>query len=276
MLSFLTPWVKRLILANVIVFALQYLAPWGNLVTAIGEFYAPVSLMQPWRFFTYMFLHGSVWHILFNMLTFGFFGPRVEAQLGGRRFLALYFISGLSGAVLSYFMTPDAAIIGASGAIFGIELAFAIFWPREKVYIWGALPIESRWLVILTTAYTVYAGFGTSGGGIAHFAHLGGYIGAFLYLKWIDFRSPLRAYQRKLETATYGKRGLGLLGDNEEIARWEAIPRTGLHPMNVEELDRVIAKAKRDGVRSLTADERAFLHRMSLRGTPDDVKPPVQ
>jgi hypothetical protein len=191
----------------------------------------------------------------------------------------LYFISGLSGAVLSYFLTPNAFIIGASGAIFGVELAFAIFWPREKVYIWGALPIESRWLVLGTTVYTVWAGFGVfgaTGGGVAHFAHLGGYIGAFLYLRWIDFRSPLRAYQRKLETATFGKRGLGLLGDSEEIARWEAIPRAGLHPMNVEELDRVIAKAKQNGVRSLTPEERAFLHRMSLRGTPDDLNPPVQ
>lgn len=273
MFRFLTPWVKALILANVIVFALQYMQPG---ITALGEFYPPISLMQPWRFLTYMFLHGGVWHILFNMLTLGFFGPRVEAQLGGNRFAALYFISGLSGAILSYFLMPDAAVIGASGAIFGVELAFAIFWPREKVYIWGALPIEARWLVVGTTAYTVWAGFGTSGGGIAHFAHLGGYIGAFLYLKWIDFRSPLRAYQRKLEAATYGKRGLGLLGDSEEIARWEAIPRAGLHPMNVEELDRVIAKAKREGVRNLTSDERAFLHRMSLRGVPDDVKPPVQ
>lgn len=275
MLSFLTPWVKRLIVANVLVFALQYMLTGVDLV-ALGAFYPPISLLQPWRFVTYMFLHGGVWHILFNMLTLGFFGPRVEAQLGGNRFFALYFISGLSGAILSYFLMPTAEVIGASGAIFGVELAFAIFWPREKVYIWGALPIEARWLVILTTAYTVYAGFGTNGGGIAHFAHLGGYIGAFLYLRWIDFRSPLRAYQRKLETATYGKRGLGLTGDAEEIARWEAIPRAGLHPMNVEELDRVIAKAKKNGVRSLTPDERAFLHRMSLRGTPDDMTPPLQ
>lgn len=273
MLRFLTPWVKALILANVLVFALQYMQPW---ITSEFAFVPAYALRQPWTFVTYMFLHGGVWHIVFNMLTLGFFGPRVEAQLGSRRFAALYFISGLSGAILSYFLMPDAAVIGASGAIFGVELAFAIFWPREKVYIWGALPIEARWLVVGTTAYTVWAGFGTSGGGIAHFAHLGGYIGAFLYLKWIDFRSPLRAYQRKLETATYGKRGLGLMGDSEEIARWEAIPRAGLHPMNVEELDRVITKAKKDGVRSLTSDERAFLHRMSLRGVPDDVKPPVQ
>jgi hypothetical protein len=129
---------------------------------------------------------------------------------------------------------------------------------------------------VLTTLYSLWAGLGTAGGGIAHFAHLGGYLGAFLYLRWIDFRSPRRAYQRKLESATFGKRGLGLSGDTEEIARWEAIPRDGLHPMNIEELDRVITKAKAEGVRHLTPDERAFLHRMSLRAPATNDRPPVQ
>jgi rhomboid family protein len=274
MLSFLTPWVKRLIGANVLVFVLQQVLP---SITNQFAFVPAFALQQPWTFITYMFLHGGIWHILFNMITLGFFGPRVETQLGSRRFLSLYFISGVSGAVLSYFMMPQAAVIGASGAIFGVELAFAIFWPRERIYIWGVLPLEARWLVVLTTAYTIWAGMGTYGGGIAHFAHLGGYLGAFLYLRWINFRSPLRSYQRKLETATFGKRtAWGVAGDGEEIAKWEAIPRAGLHPMNVEEIDRVIAKAKNTGVRSLTADERAFLHRMALRGTADDVNPSAQ
>jgi len=271
MFSFLTPWVKRLIFANIVVFAGQYFIPG---LTDYLAFEPPFAWRYPWTFVTYMFVHGGMWHIIFNMVSLAFFGPRVEAQLGARRFLALYFISGLGGAVLSYFTTP-AGIVGASGAIFGVELAFAIFWPHERIFIWGLLPLEARWLVVLTTLYSLWAGLGTYGGGIAHFAHLGGYLGAFLYLRWIDFRSPRRSYQRKLDTATYGKRGWGLSGDGEEIARWEAIPRGGLHPMNVEELDRVIAKAKQSGVRSLTADERAFLHRMSLRG-PADANPPVQ
>ena len=265
MFSMMTPWVKRLLIANILVFVLCLAMPG---VTDLLYFQPASALFRPWTFVTYMFVHGGYWHIIFNMITLAFFGPRVEAQLGSRQFIVLYFLSGLGGALLSY-ITPMAAIVGASGAIFGVELAYAMIWPRDKILIWGVLPVEARWLVIGQTVYSVYAGFGGYGGGVAHFAHLGGYVAAFLFLKWIDHKSPLRSYQRKLDAALYGKKSgivVGLLGDAEELAKWEAIPREGLHAMNVEELDRVLAKARKDGVRSLTADERAYLHRLSLRG----------
>jgi membrane associated rhomboid family serine protease len=275
MFSLLTPWVKRLLVANVIVFLLTSQMPGLSRLLMFAPHWVFIR-QQPWSFVTYMFVHGGLWHLLFNMISLAFFGPRVEAQMGSRRFITIYFAGGLGGALLSLVLSSVAPypIVGASGAIFGIELVYAVFWPRDKIYLWGALPIEARWLVIGQTAYSLFAGFGGYGGGIAHFAHLGGYLGAFIYLRWIDFRSPLRAYQRKLEAATYGKKGWGLAGDGDEIAKWAAIPRDGLHAMNVEELDRVIAKARREGVRSLTPDERAFLHRMSLRGEPSGTESP--
>jgi len=265
MFSFMTPWVKRLLVVTILVSAIcEYVPGLANLLL----FQPATAIFRPWTFVTYMLVHGGWWHLAFNMITLAFFGPRVEAQLGSRQFIVLYFLSALGGAVLSYF-TSTAAIVGASGAIFGVELAYAMIWPRDKILIWGVLPVEARWLVIGQTVYSTYAGFGGYGSGIAHFAHLGGYLAAFLYLKWIDHKSPLRSYQRKLDAALYGKKSgivVGLLGDAEELAKWEAIPREGLHAMNVEELDRVLAKARKDGVRSLTPDERAYLHRLSLRG----------
>ena len=276
----LTPWVKRLIVANVVVFvASQYFVQGLN---GLLEFYPYLISFRyrPWTFVTYMFAHASWGHLIFNMIALWFFGPRVEDQMGGRRFITMYFVAGLGGALLSLALSSVAPypIVGASGAILGVELVYATLWPRDKIYIWGAIPVEARWLVVFYTAYSIFGGFGvlgSIGSGTAHFAHLGGFVGAYLYMRWVDFRSPLRAYQRKLETATFGKRGWGLSGDAEEIARYEQIPRAGLHSMNVEELDRLIAKAKKEGVRRLTADERAFLHRMSLRGSADTI-PPVQ
>jgi len=267
--SFLTPWVKRLIVANVIVYLLCRQV--NGLDSRLAFYPLWIAIVyQPWSLVTYMFVHGGWWHLFFNMISLAFFGPRVEAQMGSGRFIILYFVGGLGGALLSLAMSSVAPnpIVGASAAIFGIELVYAMFWPHDKIYLYGALPVEARWLVLGQTAYSIFAGFGGFSVGIAHFAHLGGYMAAYIYLRWIDFRSPLRTYQRKLDTAMYGKRGWGLTGDAEEIAKWEAIPREGLHKMNVEEIDRVIAKAKQEGARSLTADERAFLHRMSLRAAP--------
>ena len=276
----LTPWVKRLIVANVAVFvASQFFIPGLNNLLLFYPNWGYIT-ERPWSFVTYMFAHASWSHLIFNMIALWFFGPRVEDQMGSRRFLTMYFVSGLGGALLSLALASISPnpIVGASGAILGVELVYATFWPRDKIYLWGAIPVEARWLVVFYTIYSIFGGFGvlgSIGAGTAHFAHLGGFVGAFLYMRWIDFRSPRRAYQRKLDAATYGRRGWGLTGDAEEIARWEQIPRAGLHAMNVEELDRVIAKAKKEGVRRLTPDERAFLHRMSLRGSTDTI-PPVQ
>ena len=124
-----------------------------------------------------MFVHGGSAHF-FNMIVLYFFGPRVEARLGGNRFIALYLVSGLTGALLSVF-TPQAYIIGASGAVFGVELAYARYWPRDKIYIYGVLPIEARWLVII---FTLMAIFGIARLDTRQLAHLGGFLGAAIFL----------------------------------------------------------------------------------------------
>src|SRR4030088_2970479 len=137
-------------------------------------------LARPWTLVTYMFLHAGFMHILFNMLGLYFFGPRVEQRIGSSHFFALYMLSGITGGLLSFY-NPNVPIIGASGAIFGALLAYARFWPRDQIFIWGIIPVEVRWLVLI---YTVISLMGW-GSGVAHFAHLGGFLGAFLYLLWL-------------------------------------------------------------------------------------------
>ncbi|MBP1679011.1 MAG: Peptidase rhomboid domain protein, partial [Bacteroidetes bacterium] len=138
-------WTMRLIAANVVMYFLTSASPGLlNLLMLVPAF-APSA---PWTVVTYMFLHANLWHLLFNMLSLFFFGPRLELELGGRDFLLLYFISGIAGALLS-FLTPYVAIVGASGAVFGVLLGFARYWPREQIMIWGIIPVEARWLVII-------------------------------------------------------------------------------------------------------------------------------
>src|SRR5262249_15762396 len=161
---------------------------------AMFRFVPVLALYRPWTIVTYMFLHDGIMHILFNMLGLFFFGPQVEERLGSRQFVTLYFVGGVSGAVLSMFLAPTSAIIGASaagmmggaGAVLGVMLAFAFFWPNAPIYIWGILPVPARILVIVTTLLSLFSGLQGSRGGIADFAHLGGYAGAYLYLKWIS------------------------------------------------------------------------------------------
>jgi membrane associated rhomboid family serine protease len=214
-------------------------------------------LIQPWGLVTYMFLHAGFMHILFNMLGLFFLGPRLEARLGGSGFLRLYFISGITGGLFSL-LPPYYPVVGASAAVFGVFLGFALFWPRERLYIMGILPVEARVLVFVLTVLSLSGGFGGAADGIAHLAHLGGFVGGFIYLKWRDLRSPQRQF-RRVQYANHRRRPGG---DQADLNRWRQIRRDNIHEVNRDELDRIMAKIEEQGVASLAIEERAFLDRL--------------
>ena len=249
----MTTWVLRLIVMNVGVFLLTAANP---RLLGFLAFVPRFALLHPWTILTYQFAHAGPGHLLFNMLGLFFFGSRLEDHLGARHFLGLYFASGIAGALLSFvnFNTP---IIGASAATFGVFLGFARYWPRERVYIWGVLPVEARVLAVVMTVLALFGGFGFGRGGIAHFAHLGGFAGGWLYLRWAAWSSPAARFQRR--AAEPPARG----GDLE---RWRRTRREDMHPVNRVEFDRVMAKLEAHGPGSLTSEERAFLNRFA----PDD------
>jgi membrane associated rhomboid family serine protease len=219
-------------------------------------------LLRPWTLVTYMFLHAGLMHLLFNMLALYFFGPRVEQRIGSERFFALYMISGLFGGLLSFVFAPYAAVVGASGAIYGVLLAFARFWPKHEIYIWGILPIEARWMVIIYTAISLFYGFGGGGGGTAHFAHLGGFVGGFLYLMFIDRRQGAKRFRKEATFTAPPK-------DNS-LDNWRSVNRANVHAVNKDEVDRILDKINASGLASLTPQERLFLSNFV---PPDDRKP---
>jgi membrane associated rhomboid family serine protease len=259
----MTPWVLRLIVANV----LMYLVTHGNVlppqVTNSLVLVPALIPVRPWTPFTYMFLHAAgLWHIGLNMIVLYFFGPRLEARIGGGHFLGLYFASGLGGAALSFVMTPTVPIIGASAAIFGVVLAFALYWPHERVYIWGILPIEARWLAVGMAALELSGGFLGFEPGVAHFAHLGGFAAGYLYLRWMHYRSPARRFKQRAAAVTEINRHQS---EADALRRWSSIRREGLHEINRTEVDRLLEKVATSGPGSLTPDERACLDRFSMR-----------
>lgn len=244
----MTPWVRNLLIANVTVFVLQLLVPG---VTGLLAYTPALILTQPWTLVTYMFVHdpNSFSHIIFNMIALYFFGPRVEAVMGGQRFITLYLVAGVTGALLSLLLTPYATIIGASGAVYGVMLAFAMRWPRDRVLIWGIIPIEVRWLIVITTLMSLYGGF-SGGGGTAHYAHLGGYLGAFLYLKWVERRAPAKQWEKKVK---------GPAPSTIPLGDWKRVDLNSVHEANRDEVNRILDKINASGLGSLTAQERTFL-----------------
>ena len=253
----MTPWVQRLLLANVVLFLFSRGFP--ALIPDLALIPAAIPF-RPWTLVTYMFLHGSFMHILFNMLMLFFFGPRLEERLGSRTFIWFYLTCGVGGAVLS-FATPFSMIVGASGAIFGVVVGFARYWPREEIHIWGVLPVQARVLAIFMVVSSLWAGFAGAQDGIAHFAHLGGLIAGWIYLRVWERRRQRRAVNRPARP-----RRVSIVVDLEALERWRTIPRERLHEINREEVDKLLRKANESGARALTSDERAFLDRLSGSG----------
>jgi membrane associated rhomboid family serine protease len=258
----MTRWVGRLLIANVIVYVMT--STNGELRNLLA-FYPFAILERPWGIITYMFAHQNFPHLFFNMIGLYFFGPRLEGRLGARSFLTLYFLAGIGGAVFSFIFARDSGVIGASGCVYGVLLGFAMFWPHERLIVFPIpAPLEARTVVIGYLVISLLQGsFGTFRG-IAHFAHLGGAVFAYLYLKWADWRqgASRREFQRALRPDATTS---GIVGDRVALARWKGISVESMHELNRSEVERLVAKAERSGPSSLSQAERDFLDRMSVR-----------
>jgi membrane associated rhomboid family serine protease len=250
------------------VFLGQYIQPY---LTGYLAFVPGAVLVRPWTLLTYMFAHGGFMHLFFNMLGLFFFGPPLESRWGSKEFIKFYVICGLGGAALSFLFAFNSPIIGASAAVYGVMLAFALNWPDSPIYIWGIFPIPAKWLVLILAAFSFLSAFQGRADGVAHFAHLGGFAAAFLYLKWETF-----SRQRRLSTMGFGdaakKRKFRVVpGGAETAAAPPRAPRRppaeafGTEEKLLTELDRVLDKISTDGMSSLTADERKLLDDVSRR-----------
>ena len=187
--------VRKIIIANVIVFTLQVFA--GLLKINVIEAYfglIPIRVTQElmiWQFVTYMFLHGGVFHILINMLMLYMFGNELERLWGTRRFLKYYFITWIVG------IHAFAIIIGASGAIFGLLLAYGLTYPNRIVYISFLFPIKVKYVVMIMGAVAFFSSISGSNPGVANIAHLGGMLVGYFYLKGKSWRNAFADFEAR-------------------------------------------------------------------------------
>jgi rhomboid family protein len=261
----LTPVVKRLLIANAVVFLFTFIVGTGPAVDWFA-FQPGRLLARPWGVVTYMFVHGGFMHLFFNMLALFFFGPALEVRWGSREFFKYYMIAGLGGVAMSFLFAPQ-AVIGASAAVYGVMLAFAMNWPNTPIYIWGIFPVQAKWLVGFLFLASVLSAFSGGGGGVAHFAHLGGLLTGFLYLK-MDWRVPEALEQ--VRTSTRKARRLAIVPrDEEDRVGHRPSGGKGWSPAEerkiLDEVDRVLDKISDRGIASLTERERRLLDEVSRR-----------
>lgn len=188
----LPPAIKNLLFANGVVYLMLVLnRGLGNFLLNTFAF-VPQDVLgsfKIWQFVSYMFLHdpSGFMHILFNMLFLWMFGAELEREWGTREFLKYYFITGIGAAVLYLFFANN-PMIGASGAVYGVMVAYALRYPDREIYIYLLFPLKVKYYVTFLAAISFLSTFGPYNDGIAHAAHLGGMLIGYVYLKyWYAF-----------------------------------------------------------------------------------------
>ena len=193
-------------------------------------------------------MHGNWLHLLVNMMSLWFLGPHVEAGLGTPRFLRFYFICVLGAALTQTIVAPHAMVVGASGGIYGVLLAFGLMYPDTVLYLYFLFPLRAIHSVLFFAALALFSAMGSGGSRIAHFAHLGGMLTGYLYFKfpiWFSF-------VRNLTFSQFSRQPhFELYQDN---------PSSPEEPLS-SEVDRILDKISSEGLQSLTENEHDIMKR---------------
>jgi len=246
----LTSGVKTLIIINSIIYLLQ-LFFLNQLLTLFGLIpQAVYHNFMLWQLVTYMFLHGDIFHLLFNMLALWMFGSNIEASWGTKKFVRYYFLCGIAGGITTCLFSPDATIpsIGASAAIFGILVAYGMMFPNSIILLFGLFPMKARHFVILFGAIELLACLRYTPDGIGHFAHLGGMVAGYLYLKNMFTKNHIGKSVAKLKEKK----------EKEDIEKKKV--ELSLVKGRVDEL---LDKISSQGLDSLSKEEQDFLKKAS-------------
>lgn len=243
--------VRFLILSNVTIFAVQEIFKLQGLLSHdFGLVPADFFAGKFWQIITYMFLHKDIWHILLNMLALWMFGSILEQVWGSREFLKYYLLTGLGGGLTyalfnMHSVYANVPTVGASGAIYGLLVAYAVLFPENIVYIYFVIPLKAKWLALIFGGIEVFSSFSRESG-VAHLAHLGGMAIGYLYLKRDRFLP---------------RRGLGAWKESREMAARRR-EEENLDKVR-REVDDLLDKINRVGMDGLTPAERKLLQKAS-------------
>jgi len=211
--SGLTPVVKNLMILMGAVFLLQMIVSrWINLYLGL----VPLLVWEKyyvWQLVTYIFLHGGITHLLFNFLALWMFGGELENYWGSKKFLRYFLFCGIGAGVCTVLFSPYQFIpvIGASGSIYGLLLAFGWLFPNRPIYIYFLFPIPAKYMVIIFGLIELFSSAEGTGGGIAHLTHLGGILFGLLYMAYPIVRQKIRRKYYKWKWSQRNHRNGGYL-----------------------------------------------------------------
>lgn len=213
----------------------------------------PEFFVQAWRFVTYMFIHGGFWHFIFNMMVLWMFGSEIAENMGDRRFLGLYFFSGIFAGLFSIpfylfgALSPFSLIVGASGALMGIFVAYYKFFPNRMLLLFFFIPMRMKTAIWVLVIFDILLSH--TNDSVAHFTHLGGILAGFIFMELFYGRGRLREWCDGLRN----RRARRQRGDGEAIEGEVSF----LDPE--KQLDMILKKVEEEGLQALSEAERNYL-----------------
>lgn len=293
--SLFPPIIKNLLIINGVVFFLQIIIEStleGRILLSKWFALNPINLhgiqdwpfnFQIWQLVTYQFMHGDFSHIFFNMLILWMFGVSIEDVMGSKRFLIFYLLAGIAAGLVQLFVAPFlggsyAFVVGASGSIYGVMIAFILFFPDTLIFLYFLIPIKAKYLIVVLFVME-YSMIKSANDNIAHLAHLGGAIFAFLYIMF-DKKTyvPLKDVFKK---SYYYKSSSGSNSNNNvfsnpfkkasstnrdvEEANYYDINRKQDDEVSQAEIDAILDKISQSGYQNLTEREKKILFQASKK-----------
>lgn len=281
--SFFPPVIKTLLISNIGVFlAILFLGNFHlgdySLYLLLHEWFALLPLGQGfevWQLFTYMFMHAGFSHLFFNMLALWMFGMELENTWGSRKFLTYYLVCGLGAGLANLLIAPlfttVGPTIGASGAIYGVLLAFGLIFPDRLIFIYFFVPLKAKYFVILYMVIEFVSVSNTDG--IAHFAHLGGAIVGLIYLLADGFRFSWPQSQRTSRTTNLFS---GWTAPRRSTREYENVSEAQVYDIKdyqrkeeaqvtQQRIDEILDKISKAGYQSLSDEEKKMLFEASKK-----------
>jgi len=291
--SFFPPVIKNLLIINVAVFFVQILG--GQIAVGNGlsveniiiKYFALIPIdglgnefirwsFYPWQLITYQFLHGGFGHVFFNMFALWMFGMEIENSWGSKKFLYYYLLSGVGAGLCHLFLSPllgggNAPTIGASGAVYGIMIAFALMFPNRYIFLYFFIPVKAKYLITFLIVME-FMFIDSANSSVAHLAHLGGALTGFIFIL-LDKRINVELKNVFSRSSYRTSKPFNPLGgitdrfkkkqDNVEDAKYYEVE--GKDEVTQEEIDRILDKISQSGYQNLTEKEKKILFQASKK-----------